>query len=64
MASQAPITCVNGEVKVEDILVAINLLMERNDDLEDCCEELRVGDIIRIRRVDNIMYMTNDGSTP
>lgn len=54
----------NGEVLVSDIVDNINQLVAACAEAQACCSALEVGDIIRVHRVDNIMYMTNDGSDP
>jgi len=54
----------NGEIEVDDIVSAINKLLVDCETITACCEKYSVGDVIRIHKVDNVMYMTNDGSDP
>lgn len=54
----------NGEVEVEDILAAINELLTKCEEVSECCEIHSVGDVIRIHKDGNQMWMTNDGSDP
>ena len=55
---------VNGEIAVDDIVSAINALITSTDSLVTCCDKYSVGDVIRIHKVGNQMWITNDGSDP
>lgn len=59
-----PIVCVDGEVEVAEMIVAINELLASCELMTACCEKYSVGDVIRIHKVGNEMWMTNDGSDP
>lgn len=54
----------NGEVLVNDLMVLVNSLVDACNEAKACCDKYSVGDVVRIHRVDNVMYMTNDGSDP
>lgn len=68
MAITCPTTQVvcdgNGEVSVQDIVDNVNQLIDACNEAKVCCDKYSVGDVIRVHKVDNIMYMTNDGSDP
>lgn len=54
----------NGEVEVDDIVKNINDLVTACNVAKACCDKYGAGDVIRIHKVNNVMYMTNDGSDP
>ena len=54
----------NGEILVSDIIETINKLINRCKQIEDCCNEMRQRSFIRTLRVNNILYITDDGSAP
>ncbi len=58
------ITCVDGEVAVDDIIDAINSLLISCEEVSACCEIHSAGDVIRTYVSGNVLYMTNDGSDP
>jgi len=53
-----------GEIKVDDIIKAINDLLLSCESITTCCEKYSAGDVIRTYVVENKMWMTNDGSDP
>lgn len=58
------IVCVDGEVEVSLIIDTINAFADACNEAKACCDKYSVGDVIRVHKVDNVMYMTNDGSDP
>lgn len=59
------ITCNgNGEVSVEDIMIAINALIDQGVDFQQCCDAVGNRSFIRTLQVDNKLYITDDGSQP
>jgi len=53
-----------GEISVSDIIETINKLIDRCKDIEDCCNEMKQRSFIRTLRENNILYITDDGSSP
>lgn len=58
------IVCVDGEVDVSLIIDTINAFTVACNEAKACYDKYSVGDVIRVYKVDNVMYMTNDGSDP
>ena len=54
----------NGEVEVADILTNINQLISSCNEASTFCDKYKNADVIRVLKVGNVMYMTNDGSEP
>lgn len=54
----------NGEVLVSDILLNLSQLVDACNEAQICCDRFENADIIRTRKVDNVLYMTNDGTAP